>query len=154
MSLSFNKILVTGGAGFVGLHMVDESLRRGLKVRVLDNFMTSLPRNLTPYRGKIALVKGDIRDEKAVHRAVAGVDAVFHFAAIRSVMKSVEDPFLAHEVNATGALVLLEASHAAGVKHFVFTSTSAVYGAATAFRQHEEGKLMPMSPYGVAKLSA
>ncbi|HTL70261.1 MAG TPA: NAD-dependent epimerase/dehydratase family protein [Candidatus Eisenbacteria bacterium] len=150
----FRSALVTGGAGFVGLHLVDAALARGLRVRVLDNFSTASPSNLKPYARRIEVVRGDIRDPRAARRAVKGMDAVFHCAAIRSVMKSVEDPFLAHEVNATGALVMLDASSAAGVKHFLFTSTSAVYGLAVAPRQREDGKLRPMSPYGVAKLAA
>lgn len=146
--------LVTGGAGFVGLHMIDALLKRGAKVRVLDNFMCSRREALDPYLKKIDFIEGDIRKQTDVKRAVKAIDVVFHFAAIRSVVKTVEDPLIAHEVNASGALALLEASQRTGVKHFIFTSTSAVYGAAIASRQKENGALQPISPYGVAKLSA
>lgn len=155
MKKPIRKILVTGAGGFVGRHMIDASLTRGLDVVGLDNFMCSSRADfLREYGRKIRLVEGDVRRFKDVQRAVKGADAVFHFAAIRSVVKTVEDPFVAHDVNATGALYLLEASLRARVKHFVFTSTSAVYGAAIAPKQREDGKLAPMSPYGVAKLAA
>ena len=147
-------MLVTGGAGFVGLHAIDALLKRGYRVRVIDNFMTSRRENLFPYRKKIEVIEGDIRNHAAVRRAMRGVDAVFHFAAIRSVAKSVEDPFLAHEVNATGTLVLLDEAHRAGVRHFIFTSTSAVYGATPMRFQKEGGELIPISPYGIAKLAS
>lgn len=150
----FKKILVTGGAGFVGRHMTAALLKRGFKVRVIDNFSCSSPRALDEFRGKIEIVKGDIRRDKDVEKAVKGMDAVFHFAAIRSVARSVEDPTLSHEVNASGALKLLHFSQKHGVKHLVFTSTSAVYGDAIQKKQKENGTLSPISPYGVAKLAA
>lgn len=146
--------LVTGGAGFVGRHLVPALLADGVRVRVLDNFMTSSRRALDPVRSRIELVTGDIRDVRAVRRAMRGVDAVFHLAAIRSVVKTVEDPFLAHDINATGVLNLLERSCEARVRRFIFTSTSAVYGDALAARQSEGGRLSPISPYGIAKLAA
>lgn len=148
------KILVTGIGGFVGRHALDALLARGFKVRGLDNFSASRKADLGPLLKKIELVEGDIRDPKVVRRAMAGVDAVFHFAAIRSVVKSVEDPFTAHAVNATGTLLLIEEAVNAHVRHFIFTSTSAVYGSALARRQKEESILKPISPYGIAKLAA
>lgn len=146
--------LVTGGAGFVGRHLVPALLERGVRVRVLDNFMTSSRRALDPVRDRIELVTGDIRDAADARRAMKGADAVFHLAAIRSVVKTVEDPFLAHEVNATGVLNLLEQAARLKVRRFLFTSTSAVYGDALAPRQREDGRLSPISPYGIAKLAA
>lgn len=134
--------------------MVDAALSRGYKVRVLDNFSSSSPSALAPVKRSIELLRGDVRDARAAAKACAGADAVFHFAAIRSVVKSVEDPFLAHSVNATGALVMLEAAARARVKHFVFTSTSSVYGAADKKPQREGGETRPISPYGIAKLAA
>ncbi len=147
-------LLITGGAGFVGRHAIDAALKKGFAVRVLDNFSTSRREALDSVKQRIKLIEGDIRDPKIAARAMKGVHAVFHLAAIRSVMRSVEDPFLAHEVNATGTLVLLEAARAAGVKHFLFASTSAVYGDTPARRQSEAGPLRPISPYGAAKLAA
>ncbi|MBI2094685.1 MAG: GDP-mannose 4,6-dehydratase [Candidatus Omnitrophica bacterium] len=148
------KALVTGIAGFVGLHLAEALLRRGFRVRGLDNFMCSRREGLRPLLGDIEFIEGDVRDRRHVRRAVDGVDAVFHLAAIRSVVKTVEDPLVAHEVNATGALLLLDGAMKAGVKHFIFTSTSAVYGEARAPRQRESGKTLPISPYGIAKAAA
>lgn len=148
------RYLVTGGAGFVGRHMVEALLKRGSKVRVLDNFSCASRHALHACRKKIELIEGDVRKPRDVRRAVRGVDAVFHFAALRSVVRSVENPLVSHEVNATGALLLLEESLKARVRHFIFTSTSAVYGAAVAAKQRENGALRPVSPYGIAKLAA
>jgi UDP-glucose 4-epimerase len=146
--------LVTGAAGFVGRHLMDALLARGIRVNAIDNFSCSSPRALDAYRGRIRFVRGDIRDAAAVSRAMRGADTVFHLAAIRSVARSVEDPVLAHSVNATGALILLEESARRRVRRFVVTSTSAVYGSAVARRQREDGRLEPISPYGAAKLVA
>ncbi|MBI3251720.1 MAG: GDP-mannose 4,6-dehydratase [Candidatus Omnitrophica bacterium] len=148
------KILITGGAGFVGRHLVEALAARGARPRVLDNFSGSSRESFKPFLKKAALVEGDVRRARDVRKAVAGMEAVFHLAAIRSVVKTVEDPLLSHEVNATGALLLLHHSQKAGVKHFIFTSTSAVYGGAPARFQKEEGDLKPISPYGIAKLAA
>lgn len=148
------KVLVTGGAGFIGSHLVRALISRGVRVRVLDNFMGSPKENLRDCRRKIDLVEGDIRLPRDVRRALEGMEAVFHLAANRSVMKSVENPLLNHEINATGTLLLLRQAVRAGVRHFVFTSTSAVYGAAVNPRQKENDKPQPISPYGVAKLAA
>ncbi len=153
-SRNFKKVLVTGGAGFVGLHMIDALLARGMQVRAMDNFMCSRPEVLDSYLKKIEFIKGDVRNARDVQKAVKGVDAVFHLAAIRSVMKTVEDPLVAHAVNATGTLLLLHHATQARVRHFIFTSTSSVYGEALAAYQKEEGPFKPISPYGVAKLAA
>ena len=149
------NILVTGAGGFVGCHMIDALLKRRMKVRALDNFSCSSRKSfIKDYSKKVDLVECDIRNPRDVKKSVRGMDAVFHFAAIRSVVKTVEDPLLSHEVNATGALLLLHHSREARVKHFVFTSTSAVYGDALADAQKESGRLNPISPYGMAKLLA
>ncbi len=95
------KILITGGAGFVGGHLIEACLKRGLQVRVLDNFSCSSPRALDEYAKRIEVIKGDIRDEKCVKKALRNTDVVFHLAAITSVVKTVENPLLVHEVNAT-----------------------------------------------------
>ncbi|MBI4352508.1 MAG: GDP-mannose 4,6-dehydratase [Candidatus Omnitrophica bacterium] len=149
--MKIKKILVTGGAGFLGLHLVDAFLARGVKVRVMDNFMASSRENFKGYLRKVDFREADVRDEREVKKAAAGVDVVFHFAAIRSVVRTIEEPLLAHEVNATGTLLLLHHASKAGIRHFIFTSTSAVYGEAPAARQREDGKLEPISPYGMAK---
>ncbi len=148
------NVLITGAAGFVGRHMTGALLRKGFKVRILDNFSSSSKAVLKPYAAEIQLVEGDIRNIRHVKKALSGIDAVFHFAAIRSVVKSVENPFLSHEVNTTGTLLLLDEAKKAGVRHFIFTSTSAVYGSAISHSQKEGGNLKPISPYGMAKLLA
>lgn len=146
--------LVTGGAGFIGSNIVEELVRRGQKVRVLDNFITGKLENLLPFKNKIILVKGDIRDKKAVAKALKGADFVIHQAALRSVAKSVEDPFETNDVNVFGTLNLLVAAKEAGVKRLVYASSSSAYGNAKKFPQKETDLPVPISPYGVAKLAA
>lgn len=153
MILKGKKILITGGAGFIGAHAVEAFLKKKAKVRVLDNFMSSQKANLEEVLSRIELIEGDIRDPKAVSQAMRGIDVVLHLAAIRSVTDSVERPHLTHEVNASGTLLLLDEAAKAKIKHFLFASTSAVYGSALAKKQKEGGGLRPISPYGVAKLA-
>jgi len=147
------KYIVTGGAGFIGSNIVEELVKRGEKVRVIDNFTSGKIENLRPFLRKIELIKGDIRDEKAVARAVKGSDFVLHLAALRSVAKSVEEPVETHDVNATGTLNLLIAAKKAGVRRFVYSSTCAAYGDAKKFPQRETDAAAPISPYGASKLA-
>ncbi|MFH1931243.1 MAG: SDR family oxidoreductase [Pseudomonadota bacterium] len=145
--------LVTGGAGFIGSHIVEELVKRGESVRVLDNFMTGKRENLQPFFDDIDLIEGDIRDMALCRKAVNGVDYVLHQAALPSVPRSVENPVLTHEINATGTLNLLTAAKDEGVKAFVFASSSSVYGADTRMPkvEGEEGTLL--SPYAVSKMT-
>ena len=99
--------LVTGGAGFIGSHIVETLLERGERVRVLDNFLTGRRANLEPFLGRIELIEGDLRDEDACRKAAAGVDSVLHLAALPSVPRSVEDPRLTNDINITGTLNML-----------------------------------------------
>jgi nucleoside-diphosphate-sugar epimerase len=145
--------LVTGGAGFIGSNIVEELLKRGEKVRVLDNFITGKRENLLPFKDKITLITGDIRDNKVVAKAVKGVDYVIHQAALRSVAKSVEDPVETHDVNATGTLNVLTSAKKAGVKRVVYASTCAAYGDARKFPKRETDEISPISPYGASKLA-
>ena len=147
------KYLVTGGAGFIGSNIVEELVRRGEKVRVLDNFITGNRANLEPFKNKIELIEGDIRDKKIVKGAVKGVDFISHQAALRSVAKSVEDPVETHDVNATGTLNILIAAKGSGVKRIVYASTCAAYGDAKKFPQRETDAVSPISPYGASKLA-
>ncbi len=147
------KYLVTGGAGFIGSNIVEELVRRGEKVRVLDNFSTGSKENIEPFIEKIELIEGDIRDKKMVSKALRGIDFVIHQAALRSVAKSVEDPVETHDVNATGTLSLLIAAKEAGVRRFVYASTCATYGDAKTFPQKEADEVAPISPYGASKLA-
>ena len=146
--------LVTGGAGFIGSHVVEELVRRGERVRVLDNFSTGTIENIASVEDKIEIIKGDIRDFKVVKKAVRGVDYVIHQAAMRSVPKSVDDPIGSNENNITGTLNLLIASKEEKVKKVVYASSSSVYGDCKRFPQKETFTPSPISPYAVSKLAA
>ncbi len=153
--------LVTGGAGFIGSNIVEElvSRRENAKVkvgriRVLDSFVTGKMENIRPFLGKIELIKGDIRDRKMLDKALRGVDFVIHQAALRSVAKSVEDPFATNDINVFGTLNLLVAAKEAKVRRVVYASSSSAYGDAKRFPQRETDMTVPISPYGVSKLAA
>lgn len=143
--------LVTGGAGFIGSHLVETLLARGRRVRVLDDF-SSGRREFLPQRSEIEVIAGDLRDPEILRRAVAGVEVVFHQGALRSVPRSVEDPFAYHDVNATGTMRLLLAARDAGVRRVVFASSSSVYGDQPVLPLHEDLRPQPISPYGASKL--
>ncbi len=146
-----NRYLVTGGAGFIGSHLVETLLDRGEEVRVLDNFLTGKRENLASFGGRLEVVEGDLRDPDACRRAVDGVDFVLHEAALPSVPRSVADPFTTDEINVRGTLNLLWAAARAKVRRLVFASSSSVYGDAPGLpkREGEEGK--PLSPYAASK---
>lgn len=144
--------LVTGGAGFIGSNIVEELVRRGKRVRVLDNLSTGKPQFLAGVRSKIDFVKGDIRSPEDCRKAMADVDYVIHQAAIRAVAKSVDNPQETHEVNATGTLNMLMAAREAKVKRFVYASSSSAYGDTTKFPEKESQKPEPLSPYACQKL--
>ncbi len=146
--------LVTGGAGFIGSNIVEELVRRDHKVRVLDNFITGKKENIAPFLNKIELIEGDIRDGEALDKALKGIDYCLHQAALRSVPKSVDDPFTTNDINVAGTLRLLVAAKEAGVKRLVYASSSSVYGDARKFPQKESDQTSPISPYGVSKLAA
>ncbi|MFA5255537.1 MAG: SDR family oxidoreductase [Candidatus Omnitrophota bacterium] len=148
------KYLVTGGAGFIGSNIVEELVRRGNKVRVLDNFSTGSKENIEPFRKKIELIDGDIRDKGMLLKALRGIDFVIHQAALRSVAKSVENPFATNDVNVFGTLNLLMAAKEMGVKRVVYASSSSAYGDVKTFPQKETARPVPISPYGVSKLAA
>ncbi|HXV18882.1 MAG TPA: NAD-dependent epimerase/dehydratase family protein, partial [Candidatus Omnitrophota bacterium] len=147
------KYLVTGGAGFIGSHLVELLVKKGHKVRVLDNFSTGFASYLKPFQGKVEVQKGDVRNTRDCLRAVRGVEVVFHEAAFTSVAKSVETPSEVHEIDATGTLNMLEAAKTAGVRRFVYASSCSVYGNATRFPLREGDPIKPLSPYAVAKLT-
>ncbi|HEX2694220.1 MAG TPA: SDR family oxidoreductase [Acidobacteriota bacterium] len=146
-----DSYLVTGGAGFIGSHIVELLVRRGARVRVLDNFMTGTRENLAPFLGAIELVEGDIRDLATCRNAAAGVDSILHQAALASVLRSVEDPILADAVNVAGTLNMLVAARDAGARSFVLASSSAVYGDAPGLPQQEGEEGAPLSPYAAGK---
>jgi nucleoside-diphosphate-sugar epimerase len=148
------KYLVTGGAGFIGSNIVEELLRRGETVRVLDNFSSGKRENLAPFLDRIEVVDGDLRGYHVVREAVAGIDVVLHQAALPSVPRSVRDPLTSDEVNVHGTLTLLHAARDAGVKRLVYASSSSVYGNAPELPKHEGMAPNPRSPYAVSKLAA
>jgi dTDP-glucose 4,6-dehydratase len=156
MNGCYSKILVTGGAGFIGSHIVDRLLNEGFNIRVVDNLSTGDEKNLAQHQGKenLQFIEGDIRNFDLAKELVEGVDAVFHEAALVSVTRSVEDPLLANEVNVTGTLNLLKACVDAKVKRFVFASSCAVYGDHETLPNHENLMPRPLSPYAVSKLAA
>ena len=147
------KYLVTGGAGFIGSHLVEALLTRGHQVRVLDNFSSGKRGNLVPYREQIELFEGDIRSYHIVREAVDGVDIVFHQGALPSVPRSINDPITTNEVNVGGTLNLLDAARIADVKRLVFASSSSVYGANEDVPKREDMLPEPISPYAVSKLT-
>jgi UDP-glucose 4-epimerase len=144
--------LVTGGAGFIGSNIVEALVRRGDRVRVLDDFSTGRRENLAGF--DVEVMEGDLRDAASVRRAVAGVDGVFHQAALRSVPRSVDDPLSSNEVNVTGTLVLLLACREVGVRRLVYASSSSVYGDDPTLPKVETLAARPISPYAVSKLAA
>jgi UDP-glucose 4-epimerase len=147
------NILVTGGAGFIGSHLVEALLGQGHRVRVLDDFSTGHEENLRPFGRKVALVRGDCAEEKVARKACHGVSAVFHLAAMPSVPRSVKDPLLSHRTNATATLTMLVAARDAGVERFVYAGSSAVYGDSPALPKRESMPTTPLSPYGLGKLA-
>src|SRR2546427_12957708 len=145
--------LVTGGAGFIGSHVVEALMRRGERVRVLDNFFTGKRENLDAVLNAVELIEGDVRDGTLCQEVMEGVEAVIHLAALHEVVRSVECPMETHEVNVTGTLNLLVSAREAGVKKFVFASSSAVYGENTVIPSSESMLPAPTSsPYAFANL--
>jgi len=149
-----NLWLVTGGAGFIGSHIVDELVKMGERVRVLDNFSAGSIENLKDVKDKIEIIEGDIKDFETVKKSVKGVDYVIHQAAMRSVPKSVDDPRSANDNNINGTLNILIVSKEEGVKKVVYASSSSVYGDCKKFPQKETFTPAPISPYAVSKLAA
>ena len=156
MSLDYSEILVTGGAGFIGSHIVDRLLEEGLKVRVIDNLSTGEKKNLAHHQNKksFQFIEGDIRNVDTVKKAVDGVDAVVHEAALVSVTRSVEDPRLSTEINVRGTVNLLKACVDSHVKRLVLASSCAVYGDTETLPNHENLAPKPLSPYAADKLAA
>jgi nucleoside-diphosphate-sugar epimerase len=145
------KYLVTGGAGFIGSHIVHTLLERGSKVRVLDNFSSGKRENLAGLNGDLEVIEGDLRDTSRVAEAVRGVDVIFHEAAFVSVPESMEKPQDCFDVNISGTSNLFEAARKAGVRRAVVASSAAVYGDSEAFPLNEDTPLRPLSPYAISK---
>ena len=149
------RVLVTGGAGFIGSHLVDALVARGAPVTVLDDLSTGHRDNLdeAAAAGNVRLVEGSVTDRAVVAEAMRGCDRVFHLAT-QCVRRSIGNPFQSHDVNATGSLTVLEAARAQGVERFVFCSSSEVYGNSGAGPLSEDEFVCePMTVYGAAKLA-
>ncbi|MFC1645784.1 SDR family oxidoreductase [Candidatus Omnitrophota bacterium] len=149
------KYLVTGGAGFIGSHIVERLLKEGNFVRVLDNFSSGKKENLEFTKGNsnFQLIEGDIRDYGLCLSSTQGVDYVLHQAALRSVPKSMNDPYSYNDVNINGTLNLLRASKENKVKRFVFASSSSIYGDTDVFPEKEDFLPLLISPYALSKLA-
>ena len=139
-------ILVTGGAGFIGSHLVAALLQNGHSVRVLDNLSAGKLENLAGFREDIEFIEGDIRDDKTVHTAVHGIDSIVHEAALVSVAISVREPIRTEETNVLATLKLLIAARDAGARRFVFASSAAVYGSSPELPKRETMTPLPQFP--------
>lgn len=146
------RVLITGGAGFIGSHLTDTLLAAGHQVRVLDNLSTGRRENL-PEGNAVEFVRGDIRDRSVVNSAVRDMDAIVHFAAVASVQASIEDPLGTHATNFDGTLHLLEAARRARIRRFLYASSAAVYGDSKALPLAETANPRPLSPYAADKLA-
>jgi nucleoside-diphosphate-sugar epimerase len=149
------KVLVTGAAGFIGSHLTDALVQRGdLEVRALDNLVTGQRSNLDTSWKEIDFYQIDLNDAEGLRQAVAGVDTIFHQAALPSVPRSVQDPRTSHIANIEGTFNLLEAARAAGVRRIVYAASSSAYGDQPGFPRVETMRPEPISPYAVQKLTA
>ncbi len=152
--LSRYSFLVTGGAGFIGSHIVEYLIKYNAKlVRVLDNFSTGFKINLQPFinLGNFELIEGDIRDFKTCFESCKGVDYILHQAALGSVPRSIKDPISSNEANVTGFLNIIKASQENNVKRFIYASSSSVYGDSPHLPKKEDNIGNPLSPYAVSK---
>jgi UDP-glucose 4-epimerase len=145
--------LVTGGAGFIGSHLVEGLIARGHRVRVLDDLSSGKDENLHGVRGRIDFIKGSVTDPELVRGAVAGTEWVFHLAALPSVQRSIEAPLATHEACGTGTLNVLHAAVRAGVRRVVYAASSSAYGGLRGELRTEDDPVHPLSPYAAAKLA-
>jgi nucleoside-diphosphate-sugar epimerase len=147
------RYLVTGGAGFIGSHLVEHLVEEGHEVVVLDNFSTGRRENIAPFLDRIRLVEGSVIDEDVCATAVEGVDFVLHQAAVPSVPRSVRDPVTTHDTNVTGTLRMLIAARDAGIRRFVYAASSSAYGDTPVLPKREDMASNALSPYAASKLA-
>jgi UDP-glucose 4-epimerase len=146
------RVLVTGGAGFIGAHIVTRLVGHGAQVRVVDNLSTGNEQRLSPVRQSIEFIHGDLADGKTCDEAVNGVQYVLHQAAIPSVQRSIKDPLGSHRANVTATLNLLESCRKAGVRRVIYAASSSAYGDTTVLPKREDLPANPLSPYALQKL--
>ncbi len=156
MKSKYTRFLVTGGAGFIGSHLVDRLLRNGSEVKVIDDLSTGRLDNIQSHIGKsnFCFIKGDIRKRETVKEAVKDVEVVLHAAAFVSVVQSINNPLITNEVNVNGTLNLLEASLNSNVKRFILSTSAAIYGQQQIVPIKEGATPHPDSPYSISKLAA
>ncbi len=147
------NFLITGGAGFIGSHIVEELVAKNQTVRVIDNLSTGHIDNIAPFMNSIEFINADVRDANAVDSAMKDIDFVLHQAALPSVPRSIADPITSNEVNINGTLNILWSAQKNKIKRFVMASSSSVYGNINVSPKHEELKPSPESPYAVTKLT-
>jgi len=152
MSLT-SKVLVTGGAGFIGSNLADELIRQGARVSIIDNLATGFRENLEEINGDFEFIEGDINDDAALTKAIEGAEIVFHEAALPSVPRSVEDPAETHRVCVNGTFNLLLKAKSVGVRRLVYAASSSAYGNQPVLPKVETMRPDPLSPYAVAKLT-
>jgi nucleoside-diphosphate-sugar epimerase len=148
-----SKVLVTGGAGFIGSNLADELIRQGAQVKIIDDLTTGFRENLDEIEGAFDFIEGDINDDIALSRAIEGVEVIFHQAALPSVPRSVDDPAETHRVCLDGTFNLLIKAKTVGVKRFVYAASSSAYGDQPVLPKVETMRPDPLSPYAVAKLA-
>jgi nucleoside-diphosphate-sugar epimerase len=148
-----DKVLVTGGAGFIGSNLADELIRQGARVTIIDDLSTGFRENLDEIAGDFDFVEGSINDDEALTRAIDGVEVVFHQAALPSVPRSVEDPLETHRVCLDGTFNLLVKAKGSGAKRFIYAASSSAYGDQPILPKVETMRPDPLSPYAVAKLA-
>ncbi|MGI9556501.1 MAG: NAD-dependent epimerase/dehydratase family protein [Solirubrobacterales bacterium] len=151
--MASERVLVTGGAGFIGSNLVHRLLADGFGVRVLDNFATGRRENLEGVIGDVDLVEGDLQSYERVHNAVRGCEVVFHVGALPSVPRSVQDPLTSNATNVVGTLNVLLSARDLDVRRVVYSSSSSVYGSGTELPKHEGLPTRPIAPYAVSKLA-
>jgi len=144
--------LVTGGAGFIGSHIAEALVKRGDRVRVLDNLITGRRENLSLIADEIEFIEGDIRDYTTTLRAAQGANVIFHQAAVPSVPRSVAEPALNHDINVNGTFNVLMAAREAGARRVVYAASSSAYGETETLPKREDMQPSPLSPYAAAKL--
>ena len=147
------RVLVTGGCGFIGSHLVDKLVDQGFQVRVIDNLSTGYERNICDHLadGKVELFKGDIQDTDAVAQAIDGCNQVFHLAALADIVPSIEQPRQYYNVNVAGTMNVLEAARCAGVRKLIYAASSSCYGIPDLFPTPESAEIRPQYPYALTK---